>query len=952
MIRRLSYGLVLVIATFGCSRSSGEASHRTERASSFNALTAERFEPKGTGAADERVARAKKLFIEQGHAFLPESEVDTFRLSGDLVEATPAAQRFQPVQLRVQIPSLASGHLGVFAGAMHLDVKPRGFADAQLDWADRTATYARVSEGVDAYRVITSDGVEDFYQVADERDELAFSYEVTLGDVAGLRLVAGSLEFLDANGTPRLAAPAPIVLDSRGHSRLGAMHVSGCAYDQRAIGPWGRAVTKPGASTCTVTAKIDGKGLSYPVLVDPAWKGTANTKRSHAFHKLIRLPSGSDNGKVLLVGGTGSEPMLTELFDPATKSWATSAPLPSTLPYGGLGVGMNAVAVSSGHVIAAGGFGISGGTSIAQGVTIVRDPTTGLWKTAATMNARSWHAMVAVTIDGKPAALAIGGQSTTSITSSVPAIKSAEYYFVNGPTVSLDDSWVNAGAMAAGRSKLRADVLGDGRVLAAGGEMYNGSFTEGSANTDIFNPTTKSWAAAANLNTKRNQLELVALAGTGAQAIAAGGSTSTSYSGNQDTLEYFDGATWTTLTAKMSMPRWQFASARLDDGRVLLAGGESYNTTSGILAPTANAELFLPGSTPVTGTITGGGSMSVERKNHALVNIPTLGALATGGLAPSTETTASELFNISIGGACGTGGICPSGLSCVDSVCCESSSCPEGEKCNAPGREGVCTKGNGATCSNNTECASGYCVGGFCCESACAGSCRACDNTGKCNLATAGTVCSGDVICGRRCDAVGTCTFTYAPTGTKCGASATDAGTGTFCTTYGCSGFGSCSTTTNNCGLTCTSSVTCNETSKTCTATASGIKPGFCVIMGSCYAYGDINPDDSCKVCDPPSSKIAWSTAVSCIDGGLDTGFEEDTGEPEDTGTEDTGSVEDTGGEEDTGSTDDASADAAAIELPSASACGCSVPGESSNSAAGALAALGLALALSSRRRR
>ncbi len=947
MIGRLSYGLcaIVAVAAFGCSRS--DASHRADNTSSVSAQTGERFEPKGSAAADQRVDRAKKLFL----AFLPDAEVDSFRTSGDTIEATPAAHRFQPIALRVQLPLLASGQLGVRAGAMHLDVRPRGFSDASLEWSDRMATYANVAKGIDAFRVVTADGVEDFYLVNDAREELTFSYDVTLGDVAGLRLVGGSLEFLDASGTPRLQAPSPIALDARGHARIGAMHVSGCAYDQKVTGPWGRPVVNPGAATCTVTAKIDGKGLSYPVLVDPAWKGTANTKRSHAYHKLVRLTAGSDNGKILLVGGTGSEPMLTELFDPSTKTWATASTLPSTLPYGGLGIGMNAVALSSGHVIATGGFGISGSTSTAQGATIVRDPATGLWSTAATMNARAYHAMVPVTIDGKPAALVIGGQPTSSISASAPAVKAAEYYFPVGPTPLFDDTWVNAGAMSTGRSKLRAVVLGDGRVLGAGGEWYNSSFTEGSQASDIFNPTTKSWVAGPNMNSKRTQLELVALAGTGAQAIAAGGSTSTSYSGNLDTLEYFDGTAWTTLTAKMSMPRWQFASARLDNGNVLFAGGESYNPTTSLTAPTATAEMFLPGSTPATGTITGAGSMSFERKNHDMINVPGLGALVTGGFAPTTETTASEVFNILVGGACSTGGTCPSGLSCVDGVCCESSSCPEGQMCNAPGREGVCTKPNGSTCSNNTECASGYCVGGFCCESACAGSCRACDSTGTCKLASAGTVCSGDPICGRRCDTAGTCTYTYAPSGTACGASTTDAGTGSFCSIYACSSYGSCNVSTNNCGLTCTTSVTCTESTKTCTASASGIKPGFCVIEGACYSYGDINPTDSCKVCDPPTSKTSWSTAASCIDGGLDTGIEEDTGEPEDTGIEeDTAPIEDTGSVEDTG-TEDASA-AAPEELPSASTCGCRVPGGSSNNAAGALAALGLAIAIGSRRRK
>src|SRR5262245_9503811 len=127
MTRRLSYGLsaIVAVAIFGCSKSD-----TTQRSTASATQTAERFEPKGSAIADQRVERAKKLFIERGvdgksHAFLPDSDVDTFRVThmeqgGDAVEATPAAHRFQPLALRVQLPLLASGTLGVRAGAMHL----------------------------------------------------------------------------------------------------------------------------------------------------------------------------------------------------------------------------------------------------------------------------------------------------------------------------------------------------------------------------------------------------------------------------------------------------------------------------------------------------------------------------------------------------------------------------------------------------------------------------------------------------------------------------------------------------------------------------------------------------------------------------------------------------------------------------------------------------------------
>lgn len=952
MTIRLSFrrvGVFAVLGLLGCGRSespSGSARGAVPHTTVEEAVS--------SSAGVETLGRLRATFRTEG--FVPTPEVSSFRGEGDFVRAIPQAPRARANAASVLLPRSAARAMVIESGPMKIEVAPRGFADTALEWAEHVAMYPNVQSGTTAIRVVANDGVEDFYQVEAPREELSFSYDVKMSGVAGLRLVAGTLEMLDASGNPLLRAPRPIVLDAHGITRTGRLSVQGCAYDTKAIGPWGRAVTAPGASHCTVTATIDGRGLGYPVLVDPTWQATTgNAKRSHAYHKLLQLSAGPDSGKVLLVGGTGSDPGVTELFNPATGTWATASPFPAGVT---LGIGMNAVVLSSGQVVAHGGFPTTGTTTTAQGITLLRDPSSGNWSTAATGTARAWHAMVAVTIDGKPAALAIGGQPLSSVSSS-PPLKTAEYYFPTGPTPSLDDTWVSAGSMAGTRSKGRAVVLGDGRVLVAGGETYT-TFTTALETADLFSPSTKTWSAAPSMATKRSQLELVALPGTTPRAIAAGGSTSTSASSAVDTLEYFDGTTWTTLSAKMSQTRWQFAAAVLDDGKVLLTGGQSYNTTL-FTHVTASADLFLPGTTPTTGTITGAGTMAIERSFHALLNVPGTGALVVGGLAPSTETTNSEIFNTAVGGACTVGGTaCPSGLSCVDGVCCASTGCPEGQTCNAPGREGVCTKPKGAACTSNTECGTGFCVTGVCCENACTGGCKACNEAGKegtCVLAPAGTdpggFCTGssDPTCGKKCDGTGKC-GSYATEGTACGASLGDAGTGTFCTTYSCSSFGSCSSKQNNCGLTCTTTVTCNESTKTCSATASGIKAGQCLIDGKCYAYGDINPTDSCLVCDPPTNKLAWSTAASCMEGGVDTGTEEDTS-AEDTGsTADTGLIEDTSPVgDDTGPVDGGEDAAGPTELPEASTCGCRVPGRSDGGSTGALVALGVAFVVLARRR-
>lgn len=83
-----------------------------------------------------------------------------------------------------------------------------------------------------------------------------------------------------------------------------------------------------------------------------------------------------------------------------------------------------------------------------------------------------------------------------------------------------------------------------------------------------------------------------------------------------------------------------------------------------------------------------------------------------------------------LGKACSTTTPCGSGLFCTDGACCGLAACPSGSTCGAPGKEGTCTKKQGATCTTDGECATGSCADGRCCDNGCAGQCEACDVTG------------------------------------------------------------------------------------------------------------------------------------------------------------------------------------------------------------------------------
>ncbi|MFP6684551.1 MAG: hypothetical protein VB934_07555, partial [Polyangiaceae bacterium] len=128
---------------------------------------------------------------------------------------------------------------------------------------------------------------------------------------------------------------------------------------------------------------------------------------------------------------------------------------------------------------------------------------------------------------------------------------------------------------------------------------------------------------------------------------------------------------------------------------------------------------------------------------------------------------------------------------CVDGICCreicgtceecskESALCiavrgKEDDSCTAPNRcddAGKCLPADGSTCTDGSDCASGFCVDGVCCDTACGGDCERCDlSPGTCTPLTCApyacdfnkgceTTCANSTDCapGLQCFATGQC---------------------------------------------------------------------------------------------------------------------------------------------------------------------------------------------------
>ena len=207
-----------------------------------------------------------------------------------------AAAAGEPKPAQVTLPATC-------AGAVHLQDKTTG-ASADISLTGALSVAAQTASGYVVYpagmpsganvlhRALPS-GTEDFVSFATRPTTAEVDYSVALETgVAGLRLVAGTLELLDANGVPRLHVSPPFIVGAGGTRTDGALAVAGCAVDTDPSPPWGRAVTAPGAKTCTVKVTWPDANVTYPAILDPRWTTTGSMATARIEHTLILLSTG------------------------------------------------------------------------------------------------------------------------------------------------------------------------------------------------------------------------------------------------------------------------------------------------------------------------------------------------------------------------------------------------------------------------------------------------------------------------------------------------------------------------------------------------------------------------------------------------------------------------------------------------------------------------------------
>jgi len=231
----------------------------------------------------------------------------------------------------------------------------------------------------------------------------------------------------------------------------------------------------------------------------------------------------------------------------------------------------------------------------------VYDPMRRTWTATVDMVTPRYAHTATLLPDGT--VLVVGGIDSIIYGGGSSKLASAELYDPTGGT------WTSTGRMIDVRYGHTATLLGDGRVLVAGG--YDPFGSGGSlASAELYDPTSGTWTPTGNMN-EPSGLHTATLLLDGTVLVA----------GFTSFAELYDPrtGTWTT-TGNMVEPRDLHTATLLLDGKVLVVGGD----------PGRSAELYDPS----TGQWSATGTTLQVRMGHTATLLPDGSVLVAGG-APS-----------------------------------------------------------------------------------------------------------------------------------------------------------------------------------------------------------------------------------------------------------------------------------------------------------------------------
>jgi hypothetical protein len=348
------------------------------------------------------------------------------------------------------------------------------------------------------------------------------------------------------------------------------------------------------------------------------WSFTGSMEQARHYFTATLL----NNGQVLIVGGTrhGVGGLAeAELYNPATGTFSTTGSL-NTGRYS-----HTATLLNNGKVLIAGGTNtISGALASAE----LYDPTTGTFRTTGSLSCACGYS---------PTLLPNGNVLFTGGFNGSNAVATAEIYNTSSGTFSV------TGNLNVARAGPSTTLLGNGKVLVAGGVFYTGTipFTAVAhylASAELYDPTSGTFSLTGNLHTARSSQSATLL--TNGNILLAAGQNDGANGGYLSSAELYNPATGKfTVTGSLNTPRILHTAHLLPSGQVLIVAGNHFGSI-------ASAELY----NPATGTFSNTASLNTPRQGHASALLTNGQVLATGGYESQLgsrlgDLSSAELFH-------------------------------------------------------------------------------------------------------------------------------------------------------------------------------------------------------------------------------------------------------------------------------------------------------------------
>lgn len=335
-----------------------------------------------------------------------------------------------------------------------------------------------------------------------------------------------------------------------------------------------------------------------------------------------------DDGRVMVVGGGLGDRALpaVELFDPDAGGWTGTGALAQARR------GHTAVVLDDGRVLVAGG--LAGGQVLDSAE--VFDPADGSWESAGEMTQpRLGHTM---TVLGDGRVLVAGGAGGDTGDVEVQA------QVIPGDTAEVYDpqagEWSAVGDLIASRFDHTATVLGDGRVLLAGGLTLGEDAVHPTESAELYDPSAESFSRSSSMQSSRADHAAVALAD--GRVLVVGGDRGNRTTGAAEIFD-FDRGAWSGA-ASLERARRGHAASLLGDGSVLVSGGESVQ--DGTRTSLADAERYAVDDDSWTQA----GEMECPRSRHGQALLADGSVLAVGGDAafpgePPIARSCAEVYD-------------------------------------------------------------------------------------------------------------------------------------------------------------------------------------------------------------------------------------------------------------------------------------------------------------------